>query len=209
MSTLFIDIETRRTNNLELIARLQAQVKPPGNYKKPETIMQWWADEGNALKARAADATALDGTYGSVASIACALDDGPVVCVYGDDEPRILASINDVFRCYPDTVVAFNGEFDIRFIYQRMVINGMSAPRALIRALHDKAYLYDPMKEWSGWKGFIKQRDLEIALGISRDEDVTGQEIGALIDISAWDQVERHNIADVENLRTIYRRMTA
>lgn len=206
MSQLFIDIETRRTQDLALIARLQAQVKPPGNYKKPETIMQWWADEGNALKARAADGTSLDGTYGSVASIAWALDDEPVKCVYGDDELNMLRSIA---FCGVNRVVAFNGEFDTRFLFQRMVIHQVSVPMWLYASLHDRSYLYDPMREWSGYRGYIKQRDLEIALGIPRDEDVTGADIGTLIDASAWDEVERHNIADVENLRTIYRRMTA
>lgn len=207
ISALFVDIETRRTADLEAIARLQAAVKPPANYKNADTIHKWWSEEGRAQQLKAAESTALDGTYGRVASIAWALGDDAAKCVYGDDEVGMLHAVSAVMSPQPEVVVAFNADFDFRFIYQRMVINKMQVPHALRRALRDRTYVYDPMREWAGFKGFIKQIELERALGIAREDELVGADVGLAIDAGDWAAVERHNVADVENLQEIYRRM--
>lgn len=208
MTQLFVDIETRRTANLEVIARLQAAVKPPSNYKKAETIQQWWMEEGKAQQLKAAESTALDGTYGRLASFAWAVNDDAVKCVSGDDEPGMLHAVAEVFNTKGfDLTVAFNGEFDFRFLYQRFVINKIRRP--FLPGLNKGDYFFDPMREWAGFRGFIKQTDLEFALGISRDDALTGADVGTAIDVGDWASVEHHNITDVSNLREIYKRMTA
>lgn len=209
MTQLYIDCETRRTRDQRVIDRIIANVKPPGNYKKAETISQWWASEGNDARNEAINRTALDGTYGSLASFAWAEGDDPLVrCVYGDDEVGMLHAVREVFNTKGfDLTVAFNGEFDFRFLKQRFIIKKVPAP--FLPGLSRGDYYFDPMREWAGWKGFISQAELEIVLDIHRDsEDVTGGDIGLSIDAGDWAAVERHNIADVENLREIYKRMT-
>ena len=53
---LYIDIETIPVQRLDVIDEIRAfnqaeleaaiqQIKPPGNYKKEETIVAWWSDE--------------------------------------------------------------------------------------------------------------------------------------------------------------------
>lgn len=205
--TKFFDIETRRTNNPQLIARLQASVKPPGNISKAETLAAWWKEKAPAAQLEAVEATALDGTHGRLASFAFAVGDGPVKCVYGDDELGMLHAARAFFVESPSLLVAFNGEFDLRFLQQRMIINRISVPNAIHAALSQRDGFYDPMKEWAGFRGYIKQVDLEAALGIAREDDITGADVGAAIDAGDWESVERHNIADVENLREIYKRM--
>lgn len=207
----FFDIETRRTSDPSLIARLQAAVKPPGNIKKPETIAKWWSEEGADAKLRAVEQTSLDGTYGRLASFAWASFDEPVRCVHGDDEPGMLNAARQFFVSDPQQglLVAFNGEFDLRFLKQRMIVNGIRVPSVINDALSDRYGYFDPMREWAGYRGYIKQTELEAVLGISRDDDLTGADVGAAIDAGDWASVERHNIADVQNLRDIYRRMTA
>lgn len=214
MNLFFIDIETQRTANPEIIARLRAKVKPPGNYKKPESIQQWWAGEGQAALVEAVDRTALDGTWGRLASVAWS-SNNIVKCMSGNDEVALLEGIKQeiaAFNALPsdefyDTgYAAFNGEFDFRFLYQRFIINKIKPPW-LPLSKHD--YYWDPMREWAGYRGYISQQDLELALGITRDDELTGADIGTAIDAGDWAAVERHNIADVTGLMEIYKRMHA
>jgi len=205
----FFDCETRRTSDPKVIARLQASVKPPGNISKPETLAAWWKEKAPAAQLEAVEATALDGTYGRLASFAWATGEETVRCVYGDDELGMLHAASQAFT-HPNRgqLVAFNGEFDLRFLMQRMIINGIPVPTAIRAALSNRDGFFDPMKEWAGYRGYIKQAELEAVLGIPREDDLTGADIGTAIDAGDWAAVERHNVADVENLREIYKRMT-
>ncbi len=206
----FFDCETRRTGNPQLIARLQASVKPPGNISKAETLAAWWKEKAPAAMLEAVEATSLDGTYGRLASFAWATGDYAAKVVSGDDEVGMLHVAQQFFneRTAQSQLVAFNGEFDLRFLKQRMIVHRISVPTAIHAALSHKDGYFDPMKEWAGFRGYIKQIDLEAALGITRDDDLTGADVGAAIDAGDWESVERHNLADVENLRQIYKRMT-
>jgi 3'-5' exonuclease len=206
MSEFFFDIETQRTGNAALIKAITAGVKPPGSYKKPETIQKWWAEEGPEAVQEAVNRTALDGTYGRIASFAWAIGDQPVKAVYGPDERVILEVASDVF-VHAFNPVAFNGEFDVRFLWQRMIVNHVIIPERL-PSPNSRDGWYDPMREWAGYRGYIKQTDLELALGITRETDITGADVGDAIDCGDWETVGRHNSLDVENLRLIYRRMT-
>jgi hypothetical protein len=208
MTQLFLDVETRRTGNQKLVERLMGSVKPPGSMSKPETIAKWWAESGPAARLEAVNKTALDGTYGRLASLAWAAGDDAVKCVYGDDEPGMLAAAAFLFE-YNETIVAFNGDFDLRFLMQRMIINGIPVPYRLRAAIKQRDGYYDPMREWAGFKGYIKQSELAEAMGIVVDDETTGADIGTMIDAGDWAAVERHNISDVETLREIYRRMSA
>lgn len=205
-SQLFVDIETRRTTNAAVIRRLTEKVKPPGQYKKADSIAKWWADEGQNAIAEAINRTALDGTYGRLASFAWAQNDDTPKVMSGDDEVGMLHGIAEVFNTKGfDLTVAFNGEFDFRFLYQRFIVNGVQRP--FLPGLSRGDYYFDPMREWSGFKGFISQADLAAALGIEREDKTTGADIGDLIDTGDWDAVEYHNCQDIITLREIYRRM--
>jgi hypothetical protein len=203
----FFDIETRRTGNQKLVERLMATVKPPGSMSKPETISKWWAEHGAAARLDAVHATALDGTHGRLASFAFTTNDGPVRCVYGDDEPGMLHAAREYFEEGGHLLVAFNGEFDLRFLMQRMVINNIKVPYPIRYGLDNRDGLWDPMKQWAGYRGYIKQSELAEAMGIAVDDETTGADIGTMIDAGDWAAVEKHNISDVEVLREIYRRM--
>jgi hypothetical protein len=208
MNELFFDIETRPTLDSALIKRISAGVKPPGQYKKPDSIAKWWAEEGALAVNEALQRTALDGTYGRLAAFGWAKNDEPVKCVYGDDERGMLEAAVTYFE-RQITLVAFNGEFDLRFLFQRMVINHVPVPYWLRDAL-EKRYdgWVDPMKQWAGFRGYIKQADLEAALGIPREFDkITGADVADSIATGDWGAVELHCITDVENLRAIYRRL--
>lgn len=207
--TFFVDIETAETRDPALIKQLQAAVKPPGQYKKADSIAKWWADEGEAAKLAAVAETALNGTYGRLVSFAWAFEDGPVQCVAGDDEGAVLDAalpvLRDAGRFASERWVAFNGDFDFRFIRQRCAISSRSQPPLPIKR---GDYFYDVMREWAGYRSFIKQLDLERALGIPRAQDITGADVGAYVAMGDFETVREHNMNDVFNLREIYRRMT-
>jgi uncharacterized protein YprB with RNaseH-like and TPR domain len=67
--------------------------------------------------------------------------------------------------------------------------------------------VFDTMKEWAGYKERIKQTDLELAFGIPRADDITGADVARMYAEGKIDVIENHCRQDVENLRTIYRRM--
>ena len=205
-----IDIETRRTEDPAVIRRLQASVKPPGQYKKADSIAQWHATEGAAARVEAVSRTALDGTYGSLASVAWVVNDDAPQEVHGDDEAGMLHAVREILSGCANipgspTLVAFNGEFDFRFLKKRFIINRIPAPYLPLNRWDS---YFDPMKEWEGYRGYISQADLEAALGIVRDDDMTGAGIGDAIDTGDWASVVKHNLEDVRCLREIYKRMT-
>lgn len=215
MYQFLLDIETRRTNNAELIRRISAKVAPPKTHKKAETIQKWWAEEGEAARTAAIEETALDGTYGMVASIAWTDTEGVLHVTRDHDERSMLALIHEVFVELEGKfgqirdIVAFNGEFDLRFLYQRMVINGFKVPNLLRAALKKKDGFIDPMKDWAGYRGYISQSDLAAAMGIENPDKTTGADMAALIDAGDWEAVEFHNVNDVKILQDIFRRMYA
>lgn len=211
MNCLYLDCETRATDNAAIIKRIVSKVKPPGSMKKEETIANWWATEGAAAKAEAVAKTALDGTWGRLAAVGYAMGDDPVQVISGNDEASLLHRIRQVINEFNmeaksrDVLVAFNGEFDFRFLKQRFIVNHIKPPHL---PLDRGDYFFDPMKEWAGYRGYISQADLEIALGIERNDPIgSGADIGAAIDAGDWASVVRHCEIDVTNLREIHRRM--
>lgn len=214
MNPFFLDTETRRTDDPVVIKRLQDTVKPPGQYSKPESIAKWHAEQGAAARLEAVNKTALDGTYGRLATIGFAVEDDRI-CVlhapeYEDDEAAMLSSFA-AHLCDPQAIeiVAFNGEFDLRFLMKRYVINKLPIPFRIQSALAAKVGYFDPMKQWEGYRGYISQQDLEHALGIVREDAIDGSQVGEALDAGDWDRVIKHNAEDVRCLREIYKRMTA
>ena len=68
-------------------------------------------------------------------------------------------------------------------------------------------YLFDTMKEWSGWGKYVKQTDLELAFGLTRTDPLARG--GADVAAADADDVVAHCREDVRLLREIYRRMAA
>lgn len=226
MINIFIDIETLPTSNQAIKDRAAANVSPPGNYKKPEAIEKWWAETGNDLKAQAGDRTALDGTWGELLMIGLAVNDGPVqLLTRSGNEGQLLLSFGLLLDdlCKKETVsgqwqssatwVGHNlQDFDLRFLWQRSKIFNVKLPFKIPTGKPNYSsgpYVYDTMKEWAGYGNRIKQTDLELAFGIARDDDITGADVARMYADGKVDVIEKHCQQDVENLRSIYRRMTA
>lgn len=223
---IFLDIETIPTARTDIQARCVADVSPPGNYKKPETIADWWAKEGESKKAEAIARTALDGTWGEIICIGLAVNDGPVE-VYGRGHTE--ADLLNTFSLMLDskctkaiqsgdmwpTIARWIGhniiDFDLRFIWQRTKLLGVALPFSLpVGRAFDK-HVFDTMKEWAGYKDRISQKDLELAFGIGRNDPLVegGADVFQAYQEGRIDDIKQHCREDVENLRAIYRRMVA
>ena len=213
---LYLDIETIPDQRPGALERAEANIKPPSSYKKPESIERYRKDNAEAQLRR----TALQGIAGEVCSIAWAFDDGPIKAATRDrtlSEASILqtffANVADEMDGrgqYPRiTWVGHNViEFDLRFLKQRSLI--CNVPPAVFipaDARHGKT-VFDTMKEWAGWKGYVKLDALCDAFGIPGKSDVDGSMVGDLWDAGEYEKIRQYNIDDVQLVRNVYRRMT-
>lgn len=225
---IFLDLETLPTSRQDVRARFEADVAPPANYKKAEAIEKWWAEEGDAAKSEAVARTALNGTFGELLCIGWAVGNGPVsVEVRTGSERELLETWAESLRAAAEAARPSDGgwwdrravwighnieDFDLRFLWQRTRINGVRLPFVLPLDRYAKApRRYDTMKEWGGWNGRVKQRDLEMAFGLERSDplDLGGADVWTAYKEGRVADVVQHCTEDVRNLREIYRRMTA
>jgi hypothetical protein len=222
---LGIDIETVPTSRADIQARCVAKVAPPGQYKKPESIAQWWVSEGDVKKQEAIANTALDGTWGEILCIGFFVDDEPVEVLTRDGtEHALLTQFGELVeaKCKAadrsgdmwQVITRWIGhniiDFDLRFLWQRQKLLGVKFPFNLPMQ-RNQSNVYDTMKEWAGWRDRVSQKDLELAFGIERDDPLPlgGEDVFAAYQAGRIDDIAEHCRQDVENLRKIYRRMTA
>ncbi len=219
--SIYLDIETRPASRSDIRERVAADVAPPGNYKSADTIAKWWAEQGDAKKAEAINRTALDGTWGEIVCIGYAVDNEMIAVCCEDDEGGTLRNFVEALRmsCHDvpswekrATYVGHNvAAFDLRFIWQRARIHGVRLPDWPLERYPRGPYVYDTMTEWAGYGGRIKQRDLELAFGLTRTDPLEhgGADVADALAAGRTDDVIAHCAEDVRLLREIHRRMTA
>lgn len=231
-NAIILDIETIPTQREDVRQYIAATVKPPATYKKAESIEAWYKDTtdpktGEITPSLASVAiaeevakTGLNGAFGQVVCIGYDLHDtGTQEAVFGLDEIDVLTRFNAALDAIPrnlhnaTTVVGHNvGAFDLRFLWQRYVINGIR-PHAIINAAAQaKAWdvrIYDTMTQFAGHGNRISLDKLCMALGIptpkgEMDGSMVGQAIadGRLLDVVEYCK------RDVKATREVYRRMT-
>lgn len=223
---IFLDIETIPTSRPDIQARCVADVAPPGNYKKPETIAEWWAKEGDAKKAEAISQTALDGTWGEIVIIGFAVNDEPAQVFARDlTEADLLktfglmlnSTCNEAIQSgdmWP-TIAKWIGhniiDFDLRFLWQRSKILRTSLPFSLPLGKAYDPRVYDTMKEWAGYRDRISLSDLELAFGVARADPLPngGADVFAAFQEGRIADIKEHCRQDIENLRSVYRRIAA
>jgi len=206
----------------------KAAVRAPSNYKDETKIAEYIAAKHAEIDSAADEKwrkTALDGAYGQIVVASIAVDDAPPVAFYRDEwataERDILLDLFDALRDAHDparmTRPTFIGHnivaFDLRFIFQRAVLNGVIPPSIIpfnARPWDDS--VFDTMTAWAGVGNRVSLDKLCGAFGIAKK----GSEIGDDIDGSkVWDYVQAGRIADVakycnadvERVRSIHRRM--
>lgn len=225
---LFIDIETIPAQRPDVMEDIKASVKAPGQYKKPESIAEWMKTEGGAAAEEAYRKTGLDGAYGQICVIGMALDDGEPIAIYEvdwqsrDAEKNVLMAMNcqltdwiDSKGLFTTCVIGHNvSAFDLRFLTQRSIVNGIQPHITLGRAAQAKPWesekVFDTMAQWTGSSSVRVSLDkLCKALSIPTPK-------GGITGPTVWDAVKEGRISEVADYcakdvvatREVYRRMT-
>jgi hypothetical protein len=234
---LYLDIETIPTQRDDVRDYLSASLRDetakamesvcaPANYKDADKIAQYIADKKAALQdefaAKLADkihSTGLDGSFGQVFCIGWAQDNDGVTTVYGTDERYVLETFGKRLSVHPNeqhntTVIGHNvASFDLRFLYQRFVVNGIRPPLVIARAAQAKPWeqekVYDTMVQWAGVGQRISLDRLCLALSIPTPKgEFDGSMVWQYVQDGKHDEVARYCERDVEATRAAHRRMT-
>lgn len=236
---LYIDIETIPAQRPDVIAEIRASqeaklaaeiesLKAPSNYGT-EAAAKWVSAKTEALRAsfdadvdEAYRKTGLDGAYGQVCVIGWAINGGPVKTHQSIvSEASLLSEFHHALDSEIKTSAIFNtcvighnvAGFDLRFLSQRSIINGVRPHAVIVRAAQAKPWesekVFDTMVQWAGVGGRISLDKLCKALGIKTPKgDITGATVWDAIQAGRIDDVARYCAGDVDATRQAHLRMT-
>lgn len=223
MTTIFIDIETLPTKRADIIEDIRFSISAPANYSKPETIAKWIEENGEAEFDKQLRKTALDGLYGEIFSIAWAIgDEDPVaVSTANQTEKEMLEeffiSISDLNDKHGQRVgiTKWVGHyitgFDLRFIWQRCVINQVKPAVSIpYDAKPWDAKVFDTKIAWTGatsYSGAGSLDKLSKAFDLDGKGDIDGSKVYDYWLAGKFDEIIEYNKRDVIACRELYKRM--
>jgi len=208
-----IDIETKPSTDDVVIQRIRDSIKPPAQYKKPESIEKWIKENGEAKAQELIDRTALDSSSGTIFCIGLAIDeDNPIILKGG--EKTILRDFFQILRDQADpamvgalvapTVAGHNVKgFDLPFIWHRAIIHQIQPPpffNLYLRRYSDA--VYDTMTEWD-WKHFISLDNLAYSL-LGEGKSGSGADVKDMVAEDIYNYCKQ----DVVLTRQVYKMMT-
>jgi predicted PolB exonuclease-like 3'-5' exonuclease len=154
----------------------------------------------------------LSATSARILCLAYAIEppaDSAVEVLHGE-ERQIL----EKFWSLADTAHLFVGhnifDFDVRFIYQRSMIQQIKPSRQISFKRFRSAPVYDTMQEWTRWgRDTISLDSLSRALGLeSPKESLDGAKVYPYYCEGKLAEICEYCRRDVEAVRRVYRRMT-
>ena len=218
MRKLFLDIETipaGEENHKSLKLLFEKKRAKKGKKEESDDV----ADFEQYLLG-----TSFDGSFGRILCIAYAIDDGEIECLNGDgDEARMLEDFWKIVDSisepsgsgqWKDYGVQFIGhnvmDFDLRFIYQRSIINKIKPAYELPFVRYRNYPIYDTMREWSKWSmSSIGLEHIALALGIPTPKDgIDGSQVFDFYKAGKIEEICKYCQRDVECTREVYKRMT-
>jgi len=221
---LTIDIETLPSDDDAVRAELAATILPPGNMSKAETIAAWTVEKKPALIDEAVLKTSFDAAYGRILCIGWAVDDTEPQSIIGSED-IVLHGFMDALRAAQEYTiksgkinadVVFIGHnvagFDLRFLFQRCVINAVKPPLSLLTAMRAKPWdrcVFDTMTQWQ------PDRDKRIsldklcrALGVpSPKGELDGSKVFEYFKAGRLDEIAEYCRKDVWATRECYKRL--
>ena len=212
MTTLYFDIETIPTDLPWVIEDLRANIRPPSNYSKPETIEKWMAENAESAFEEKLHATGLDGSYGQICCIAYAFDDEPIQTIGTHlqlTERSILADFSAELKDKRITkIVGHNiAGFDLPYIRKRAIIHCIPMNLPFDAKPWDEK-IYDTMLKWDAKKS-ISMDKLARVLGIEGKGDIDGSMVWDMYKRGEYQQIADYCADDVNIVQSIYSRMTA
>ncbi len=156
-------------------------------------------------------ATSFDGAFGRIICIGYAKDDEATDVFYGE-EKQILKDFWQV-AAPARKFIGFNCmDFDLRFIYQRSVVNDVVPSQNLSFARYRSDPIYDIMWEWRKWarEPSISLDALAKALGMpsSKGGEIEGKNVWKAYQDGRMPEICEYCKKDVEVTRKIYKKMT-
>jgi predicted PolB exonuclease-like 3'-5' exonuclease len=216
MTTIYLDIETLPTTNPIVIEQVKQGLSAPSNYKDPEKIAAYLDDNKDA----AVHKTGLSGLFGEVLCIGYAIDNNPVKTLYRDDDGE--AAMLEIFRAVTcqsssrpqpyctNTLVGHNSiDFDLPYLSQRMMINGLEplfrhGTKPWDMSADDTMIMFA-----CGKRERYSLHNLCLAFGVPTPKDgITGAEVHQAYLDGRHDEIKEYCAKDVEATRAIHQRMT-
>lgn len=199
MITLFFDIETIPCANEHKDVFIEILKKKNGNSKKTDLEIH--------------TGTSFEGTFGRICSIAVIKEvNGKEILreIFSGDEKEILQNFwkvsQDVMRFVGHNIWSF----DLPFIYQRSIINGVKPRTDISFARYRNIPIYDTMLEWSLWN-FDKVQKLDtlakvLGFPTSKDE-MDGSMVWDFYKKGRIEEINKYCMKDVELTRQVYKKM--
>jgi len=205
---LYLDIETLPSG--ERLTVEEMSEKAPKNYSKPETINKW-AEKQIEEEYRK---RALESERGRLYCIAYAMNDEPIrVISYNEDEKVMMEEfVTDLKKSYDRTLATCGwvgqniGEFDIPWLYQRMIKYQI---KDIIYYLPDSPFhkrLIDTGREWTRTqkRGYVSLDTICRFLGIEGKGDVDGSKVYDLFLAGEHEKTYKYCASDVDKVRQIW-----
>lgn len=217
---IFIDIETIPDQREGALQAYIDAVEAPGNYKKQESIAAWLSDNAKAEGEKSWRKTSFNAACGEICVIGLAFDgDEPIALQrdLGESERDLLIEFNDLVAAklsHSAINPYFVGhnvlKFDLRFIWQRMVIHGVRPNFAIPHTDRPGGSKhFDTMFQWAGFGERISQDNLARALGLpGKPDDIDGSKVWDFVAAGNLDRVAEYCLDDVSQVRDIYARLT-
>lgn len=222
---LYFDIETIPTRNHVVIDQIRDSIMPPGNITKDETKLKWLEQNLESELDKQIRKTALDGLYGEILSISWAIDDSDIYTIfrthYDDSEAALLKGFFHCLDNYHDDhdqrigiskwVGHYISGFDLRFIWQRCVINQVkpSVPIPYDAKPWDDR-IFDTKVAWTGSQQYSGAGSLSKLASVMFGEgkgDIDGSNVYDYFLKGEIDKIVEYNKKDVEMCRKLYKRM--
>lgn len=217
---LFIDIETIPAQRKDICDYVAASVKPPATMKLEATINKWNEESRPEAIQEAIYKTGLDGAFGQVCCIGVE-GFGNTAVFFGLDEKANLKNFNqwlsDTVHHSDEmqtTIVGHNvAAFDLRFLLQRYIVNGIRPHMIIHRAAQAKPWeqekVYDTMIQFAGVGSRISLEKLCLALSIdSPKSEIDGSKVWEYVQAGKIDEVAEYCMRDVAATRAVFERMT-
>ena len=208
---LFFDIETLPSTDKQVIERIAANISPPGNIKKKESIDAWMEENYESELKKEIHKTGLNAAYGSVACIGFATNNWVCATTKEMNETECI----EYFYANAERYETFSGYniagFDLKFLKQRSMILGIKPPKNILKAMNAKPWddcIKDIMLIWDSDKNKMASLDLMCWwFGVKHDmPDMDGSMVA-----DVWyenpQKVIDYCIADVKAEKEIYYKM--
>jgi hypothetical protein len=155
--------------------------------------------------------TSFDGAFGRILCIGYAINDEQTEVIYEDgNEKRMLEKFWEIAD-KSDLFIGHNVmDFDLRFVYQRSIINKVKPSKNLSFARYRNYPIYDTMKEWAKWSFDVSigLESLALALGIPTPKDgIDGSRVFDFYKAGKTEEILEYCKRDVDTTRTVYKRM--